>query len=206
VGTTWLVELLAPFAGDPLLAGVFGSQVPRPRCNPATSRDVAELFSRPPPGFFSNVCSAVRRSALERVPFRDVDYAEDRAFAADAAAVGLRIAYAPAARVLHSHDLRLGAYFRRMFDEARGVRQVGGRTRTGAVWLLAATARGTLKDWRFVAGNREYSAGAKLRWVVTVPMYNVARRLAIWLAGRSLPGRAVRFLSLDTRRREIAAG
>lgn len=204
-GPSWLARLVGPLLEDPSLAGVFARQRPRPGCGPAAAREVMQTFrTSPPPGFFSNVCSAIHQRALERVPFRDIDYAEDRAFATDVAEAGLRTAYAPAAVVLHSHDLDLGAYFRRMYDEARGVRETVGKPRTGVLWLAAATARGTLQDWLFVAGNDDYSFAAKARWAAMAPLYNVARRLAIWLAGRSLPGRLADFLSLEARRRRVA--
>ena len=205
VGTTWLSELVAPFEYDPTLAGVFARQVPRPGCGPTTSREVAGVFRDPPPGFFSNVCSAIRRDVLRAIPFRDVDYAEDRGFAADAAGAGLRTGYVPEAQVLHSHDLALGPYFRRMYDEAAGLRAVDPSSRTKPVlWLLAATARGTVLDWAFVATNRDYTFAGKVRHAARVPAYNVARRLAIWLAGRPLSARARSLLSLESQRRRVA--
>lgn len=204
IGPSWLAELLAPFASDPNLAGVFARQVPRPGCSPAGSREVAEAFRDPPPGFFSNVCSAVRKSVLEVIAFRDVDYAEDQAFATDVRAAGYTVAYARAAAVHHSHDLHLGAYFRRMYDEAAGLRAIGRTPRTGPVWLMAATAAGIVKDWRFVASDPGYGMAERVGWVLRVPAYNMARRLAIWLGARDLPPRASAFLSLDTRRRVAA--
>lgn len=207
IGDTWLMELMAPLMQDPSLAGVFARQVPRPGCGPTAAREVTQVFCvDPPPGFFSNVCSAVRRTVLERVPFRDLDYAEDRAFAADASAAGLRVTYAPNAAVLHSHDLPVGGYFRRMYDEARGMTAVGTPPRTGLVWLAGATVRGTARDWAFVASHPGYAPAGKLAWAVRVPAYNVARRLAIWLAGRQLPGRLARGLSLEARHRRAAVG
>ena len=208
VGRSWLASLVAPFHEDAALAGVFARQVPRPGCGPAGAREVEIVFRRPPPGFFSNVCSAIRRSVLAQVPFRDVEYAEDRAFAADAQAAGFTVAYVPQAAVWHSHDLRLGDYFRRMYDEARGVAGAGGRRpRTGAFWLLGATGLGTLRDWRFIMRSDTYSLPEKARWLATAPAYNASRRVAIWLAGRKrLPGGLARTVSLDARRRRTARG
>ncbi len=205
VGPSWLARLVEPLLEDPSLAGVFARQRPRPGCTPAAAREVARTFDTAPPhGFFSNVCSAVPRRVLESVPFRDLEYAEDRAFAADAASAGLRVAYVPEAEVMHSHDLALGSYFRRMYDEASGVRRVDASTNRGFVWLLAATVHGTVSDWIFVAFNDDYSIPAKLGWAAKVPLYNVARRLAIWLAGRQLPRRLSAHLSLDAQRRRVA--
>lgn len=204
---SWLRHLVEPVLDDGTVAGVFARQKPRSGCRPTAAREVLRTFEgAPPAGFFSNVCSAIRKDVLQQIPFRDVDYSEDRAFASDAAARGLRIVYVPAAEVLHSHDLPLRQYFRRMFDEAAGIRRAGGTTPRSALLLAAAAAYGSLQDWVFVATSPDYSLPTRLRWGAQVPLYNVARRLAIWLAARDLPDRMARVLSLDVRRRKAAAG
>lgn len=204
--STWLVHLLTPFEGDPTLGAVFGRQQPRPGCGPAGSREVLQVFRAPPPGFFSNVCAAVRATTLAHVPFRDIGYAEDQVFATDATAAGWQLAYASDAIVWHSHDLALGAYMRRMFDEAKGLRSLASTepTSRGVVWLAAAAVHGTFRDWHFVATNHQYRPVDKIRWAWKVPAYNLARRLAIWLAARPLPGPVSGFLSLDAHRRRAA--
>jgi len=204
---SWLRHLVSPLLDDGTLAGVFARQKPRPGCRPTASREIVRTFrAAPPEGFFSNVCSAIRKEVLAQIPFRDVDYSEDRAFASDAADRGLRTAYVSEAEVLHSHDLALPEYFRRMYDEAAGLRRAGGTIPRRILWLAAAAAYGTLQDWVFVATNPNYSLLTKIRWGAEVPLYNVARRLAIWLAARELPERMARALSLDVRRRRAATG
>ena len=204
-GRRWLAELVAPLA-DARVVGAFGRQRPRPGCCPTVAREVTEVFRSPPPGFFSNVSSAVRRDALATIPFRDVDYAEDLGFAADVAAAGLRTVYASDSEVWHSHNLSLAAYFRRMYDEARGVRANDRRRlRTGVLWLGAATAVGTLRDWRFIA-SQDVPPSRKLSWALGAPAYNVARRVAIRLAACDrVPDPVAAALSLDARRRLVAA-
>ena len=213
----WLAALVGTLDADPRLAGVYGKQVPRPHCCPPVKRDVTEFFDwldtgdggmHAPEPFFSNVNSAVRRAVLETIPFRDVGYAEDRAFASDVAAAGLSTAYCPGAVVWHSHDLRLRAYLQRMYDEARGLSaSPGARTRRGVVWLAGATVRGTVKDWTFLGHDPAYRPVDKITWAARVPLYNAARRLAIWLSGfEHLPGGVEHALSLDARRRRAAGG
>ena len=209
----WLAELVAPFETDPRIAAVYGKQLPRPDCCPTVKRDVLRAFRRIGPAHgvvvedrgcsFSNVNSAVRRDALSRVPFRDVGYAEDRALAEDLHGAGLATAYAADAAVLHSHDLPLGAYFRRMYDEARGLRAAGLAARPSVLRLAAATVAGTVGDWAFVARDRDYDRSEKLSWLGRVPLYNVARRAAILLAAVDrLPASVSAALSLDARRRQ----
>lgn len=203
-GPTWLHELTRPLA-DPQVAGTYARQQPRPACCPSVKRDVIAVFQSPPPGFFSNVSSAMRRALLAQVPFRDIGYAEDQAFGSDAAAAGYRTLYVRGAVVHHSHDLALREYFRRMYDEARGVRTARGTSGPGVLWLGAAALRGTLEDWAFTVSDPCYGPAATARWLLLVPAYNAVRRLAIWLAFRpAIPPWVERRLSLERRRRAVA--
>lgn len=67
--------------------------------------------------FFSNVFSSVRRDVLEAVGGfpEDLYMFEDMLFAAKIMQRGYKIAYAPDARVIHSHDLSLLEQFKRYF-------------------------------------------------------------------------------------------
>ena len=141
----WLARLLAGFeladdvglaygpyrprAGAPAavrreLDGWFASLAPdgRPRVDRTTAprgpgrRDVLHRRQR----------RASRAAAWERVPFREVPYAEDQALALDMLRAGFAKAYVPDAAVVHSHEYATVAQFRRSFDEWRGLREVHG--------------------------------------------------------------------------------
>jgi glycosyltransferase involved in cell wall biosynthesis len=77
-------------------------------------------------GFFTDANACIARSAWERVPFREVPYAEDRVLALDMLRGGYAKAYVPAAAVVHSHDYSALEELRRAFDEWRGLREVYG--------------------------------------------------------------------------------
>jgi glycosyltransferase involved in cell wall biosynthesis len=123
---TWLAALTAPFA-DPGLAGAFARQIPRPEATALTRHylagwagssetprtlavaDAAEFARLPPTArlercTFDNVCSCIRRSVWLAHPFRPTPIAEDLAWARDVLLAGHRLAYAPEAVVIHSHD------------------------------------------------------------------------------------------------------
>jgi rhamnosyltransferase len=53
---------------------------------------------------FDNVCSCLRRAVWERHPFPETPIAEDLEWARDVLLAGWRLAYAPRAAVVHSHD------------------------------------------------------------------------------------------------------
>lgn len=206
----WLAEMLRPFDLSADVAAVFGRQVPRTDCCPTVKRDVAKVFSgfgpdtgillqrrtptladegsRTAMSFFSDVNSAVRRSAMQRIPFRDLPFAEDQAFGRDVIDAGLIKVYAPRGRVLHSHSFPLGAYFRRMVAEMRGLREsVGVSLDTPGRTHLRVVAAETLRDWRFIVRDPDYTRWDKARWLPQAPLYQVARRLAIRISSHRRP-------------------
>jgi rhamnosyltransferase len=62
---------------------------------------------------FDNVCSAVRRSVWESIPFPAVAFGEDLAWAKSALCAGHAIAYEPRAAVMHSHRRSVFHEYRR---------------------------------------------------------------------------------------------
>lgn len=127
----WLANLLQPFA-DPRVAAAYSRQVPRPDANPMEQYFLLTHF---PPGgevsrtggegapltlatvFFSNVSSAVRRSALLEHPFdEELIMSEDQQLSRDLLGAGFQVVYRPASVVLHSHNYTLATVFRRYFD------------------------------------------------------------------------------------------
>lgn len=128
-GPRWLAELVAPFA-DRRVAGSYARQRPRPGAGRLERWNLERwLAAQPEPRLsavagraafdalspvarfeacvFDNVCSALRRSVWREIPFRPTAIAEDLAWAREVLLAGHRIAYAPAAVVVHSHHRSL---------------------------------------------------------------------------------------------------
>lgn len=124
---TWLAALTAPLVGDDRLAGTFARQLPRPDAGPITRWSLARwaasseiprthavesraAFDALEPAaqlercIFDNVCSCIRRSVWYRQPFVSTPIAEDLEWAKAVLLAGHRLAYVPAAAVIHSHD------------------------------------------------------------------------------------------------------
>ncbi|HYD71243.1 glycosyltransferase family 2 protein [Azospirillum sp.] len=146
----WLAELLAPFDTDPTIAGVFGRHAAHAGADPFTRRDLDAFFDGLAAGpavvrvddparwrrdavwrrklaYFSNNNSALRRSVWERIPFPDVEFAEDQAWARKALEAGYATAYADRALVFHSHAYGFSERLTRCFDEAAALRALDGR-------------------------------------------------------------------------------
>jgi len=207
-GPHWLAELVRPMRVDPQVACVYGRQIPRAGCFPLLKYEINGVFAAAgaPYGitivdgswlrddkealarasFYSDVNSAARTSVLrDRVPYRDVEYAEDQLFGRDILEAGLRKAYAPSATVVHSNDLNLGEYRRRIVDEGVGLRRAGfPYPRIGWVTVARRVVRGSLGDAVRIARDRDYGPLAKVGWWTVTPWYHVAKWRGMRLASR----------------------
>jgi rhamnosyltransferase len=143
VDADWLANLVAPFAQDARIAGVFGRHAAWPDADPFTRRDLdghfagflahplvldretdaaryaSDLGWRQLLHFFSDNNACLRRSVWEAIPYPDVEFAEDQVWARTIIEHGWRKAYAPDAVVYHSHDYGVFERLQRAFDEAR---------------------------------------------------------------------------------------
>lgn len=132
----WLSKMIAGFSYGDKVGGVLGRQKPRPDCFPAQKLEIDRAFgSQGLPDqysvfdssfpnqkfarFYSDVCSAAPRDLLlGPLPYRPVNYAEDQAFGIDLIENGYQKVFAGPAVVIHSNDVRLRDYARRMSDES----------------------------------------------------------------------------------------
>jgi rhamnosyltransferase len=120
----WLSKLTSHFS-DPKVAGVFGRQVPRQDAYPMER--FYRHFCYPPetailslrserifpriPIYFSNVNSAIRRSAWEEIKLPEILVSEDLEWARRALISGYKIVYDSQAAVFHSHKRSLKGCF-----------------------------------------------------------------------------------------------
>jgi GT2 family glycosyltransferase len=152
-------------------------------------------------GFFTDANACLARAAWERVPFREVPYAEDRVLAIDMLRAGWAKAYLPDAVVVHSHDYTTLQELRRCFDEWRSLLEIYGWREPAAPLALARKLRGELAATRDAA-EREGLAGASRRATLAAASRHHAVRLAGALLGSRadrLPAPVRRELSSDHR-------
>jgi GT2 family glycosyltransferase len=152
-------------------------------------------------GFFTDANACLSRAAWERVPFREVAYAEDRVLAIDMLRAGYAKAYVPAAAVLHSHAYTTAEQLRRCFDEWRGLREVYGWREPASPGRLLGQLRGDLGQARRELARAHLPAAARASALAAVSRHNVVRQVGALLGSRAdlLPGRARRALSLERR-------
>lgn len=222
----WLEQLLGGFALAPDVGIVYGPYRPREGASAAVRIELERWFASLSPdgtpqverldererslparrligrrGFFTDANACVACAAWERVPFREVPYAEDRVLAIDMLRAGYAKAFVPAAAVLHSHDYTALEYLRRCFDEWRGLREVYG-------WREPADPRALLRALRGALGaaRRESIASAvaprqRRATLLAVGAHHVVRTAGALLGSRAdaLPPWLRRELSLERR-------
>lgn len=134
----WLAALVEPLQRDQRVAGSFARQVPRPDASGISRESLArwvaagteprtvaidpdQLQTMSPVErlyhcAFDNVCACIRREVWHSHPFRATAIGEDIAWAHEVLLAGHRLAFAPGAVVVHSHDRSLRYEFRRTRD------------------------------------------------------------------------------------------
>jgi rhamnosyltransferase len=208
----WLEQLLAAFALADDVAIAYGPYRARPEASLAVRLELERWFRSLAPdgspqierlgehernspalellgprGFFTDANSCVAREAWERVPFREVSYAEDRALAIDMLRAGYAKAYIPAAAVLHSHELSAVAQVRRAFDEWRALREVYGWREPATPAHLASRLRGEL-----AYASRELARAGVAPARRIAPLAGVGLHHSLRLTGALLGSRGAR--------------
>jgi GT2 family glycosyltransferase len=110
---------------------------------------------------FNNVASAIRRSVFRELPFPDVAFGEDFAWAARALTAGWRIAYTPEAVVEHAHRYGPRTAFKRYRVDALFHREAHG-------WLLRPSLASVLRGWLYEL-RADVRAAAADGWLGHVP-------------------------------------
>jgi GT2 family glycosyltransferase len=146
-------------------------------------------------GFFTDANACIARSAWQRIPFREVPYAEDRVLAIDMLRAGYAKAFVPQAAVVHSHAYSAGRQLRRSFDEWRGLREVYGWREPASPGYLLRRLRGALGQARTALAAERIPRAERTRALVGVTRHQLAT-----LAGALLGSRAERLAPAARRR------
>ena len=143
----WLRNLVLKMELQPDIAGAFGRHRAFESCDPFTADELERHFDHfkslscvqsledkeryaKDPGyrqllhFFSNNNSCLRRSVWEKIPFPNVNFAEDQAWAQKIIEAGYSKVYADDAVVYHSHSFNTVETFRRAFDESKAMKEL----------------------------------------------------------------------------------
>ncbi len=225
-GERWLECMLGGFELDKDVAIVYGPYRPRPDAPPQVRAQLDSWFASLSPdgderverlgpqeragpvldlmgrrGFFTDANACLARATWERVPFREVAYAEDRVLAIDMLRAGYAKAFVPEAAVLHSHNYSSLQDLRRCFDEWRGLREVYGWREPVSPAHLIRGLRGELRRAHEGMIAEAVPADDRRATLAAVGRHHVVCRAGALLGSRAdrLPASARRRLSLEGR-------
>jgi rhamnosyltransferase len=213
----WLARLLEGFEVADDVGLVFGRYRARPGTSVMVRRELDGWFNSlalevrglPDPYeadatrhlFFTDANGCVARAAWERVPFKEVPYAEDQRLARDMLAAGYAKVFRPDAAVIHSHDYSPFDHLRRSFDEWRGLREVQAISAPVPTRYLALGVQRAVRD-DVALGRREGQVGsAALRLGGLSLIHHALRGVGATLGSRAdrLPSCVRRACSLERR-------
>lgn len=220
-GPGWLDAIVDGFALADDVALVFGPQLPRPEHSHFVKRELLDhfkiwdrdgkpLLQRIEPGaagaaeyqthsgdysFFSDVNGAVAKWAWERVPYREVPYAEDQLLGREMIEAGFAKVFNPAMSVIHSHDYSAWKFMKRYFDEYRGIREVLGYRPPFGIRSSIRTVLGLTRTDRYYLRSLDIYG-----WPLFTATLRSLRHHTLRIVGQTLGGRADRLPRGLTRR------
>ncbi len=223
----WLERLLGGFALGGDVAIVYGPYRPRPDASPAVRIELESWFASLAPdgsahvdrldererdalaaaeligrrGFFTDANACIARAAWERIPFREVSYAEDRVLALDMLRGGYAKAFVPQAAVIHSHAYSTTQQLRRSFDEWRGLREIYGWREPASPRYLLSRLRGALGQARRELVREGAPSSRRVATLAAVAAHQLASLSGALLGSRAdrLPTSVRRRISLEGR-------
>lgn len=197
-----LARLCAAF-DDPSVAGATARVLPHDDDDPLTRRTVlwapeaseeervvgldelphgADVAQRTDLLRFNNVASAIRASVFETIPFPEVPFGEDAAWALEAVTAGHRIAYVPESVVLHAHRYTPRGAFRRYRTDAEFLRRMHGlRVRPSLVSLVRGVLYEVKSDLGFLASA---PGPGRLAGLIRSPLLRSAQVLGQYVGSR----------------------
>lgn len=144
----WLSNLVRPMREDSEVAGVFSRHEAHHGADPFVTSELKEHFRgladfpvvqitdrseydanlglQQVYHFYSDNASALRRTVWEKIPYPDVQFAEDQIWAKTIVEAGYKKAFAEDSLVRHSHAFGPWETLRRSFDESRAFHKLFG--------------------------------------------------------------------------------
>lgn len=204
---TWLENFIDAMKSDPEIVGGFGIHYPYPDCNVFDARmlklhfegfgldntvyklEDKERYDREEGyrhllAFFSDNNSCLRRSVWEKYPYPDVNFAEDQIWARQMIELGFKKLYCPHAPVYHSHNFPLNTYFKRYYDEYKGLYELHGYSMVkNILGIFTGSIRLTGSEIKYLR-TLPIGRKAKIKWAWYSMWRNFYRFLGGYIGGR----------------------
>lgn len=205
----WLQNIVSVVDNNEECAGAFGVHYAYNGCNILDKRDLKNHFLRfgdkdiyfslnsenitlyendmgyrAYMDFYSDNNSCMRRSVWNKIPYDDVNFAEDQIWAAKILGLGYQKGYCPSAPVYHSHDYPLSTYFCRYYDEFKSLYKIQRfQLVPRAMYIPKYLIKQILVDIRFIIKNEfNLSVSENFYWIYYVIVRNFFRYVSSWIA------------------------
>lgn len=123
---------------------------------------------------FDNVCSAIRRSVWQAIPFRANEFGEDIDWAQQILEAGWKIAYSPSSYVIHSHRRSFKyEYDRNRLCHRKLYQQFGITAVPSWKQVIISTFISIGLDWKYALRNED-QIGMLIKMLIGVPFISFA--------------------------------
>ena len=210
INKDWLKNMVQPFLENENVAGVFGRHQAYEDADIFVSLELNQhfdRFNRTPPityfkiedfnaynadknlqmfyCFFSDNNAMLRKSVWDKIPYEDVNFAEDQKWAKAILEKGYIKAYTDQAIVYHSHNYTMVEVFRRSFEEAFSFQ-------INFQHLIVSSLKELIKivllknrnDYLILFHSKEKRFSNKLFQLFYRPMYNLLRYSGYFLGSQ----------------------
>ncbi len=172
--THWLEEIIKPFSISKEIVGVFSKHLPYDDCDIFEKYNLETHFNNFGQGtiiyqmddkqrykddegyrhllcFYSDNSSAMRKSVWEKIPYDDVDFAEDQLWAKKIIELGYSKAYTSSAIVYHSHNYSFKEMMKRSYDDHKGLFKIYRYIPVKSFFILPAhIIKHTYNDYKYL--------------------------------------------------------
>lgn len=200
----WLKEMIKPFMLYKEVVGVFAKHIPYDECDIFEKENLRRHFDKFGEGlilhkiedknkyeaneklrhllcFYSDNASSMRKSIWEKIPYDNVDFAEDQLWAKKIIELGYTKAYNSDAIVYHSHSYPFKELLQRSYDDFKGLYKIYGYIPVKNIFFLFFhIARATYSDFRFLQ-TQNMQIHKKLRWALFSVGKNIAKYTGAYL-------------------------
>ena len=200
----WLNELIRPFSISKEIVGVFGKHIPYDDCDIFEKHNLETHFNNFGQGsiiykmddkhrykndegyrhllcFYSDNSSSMRRTIWEKIPYDDVNFAEDQLWAKKIIELGYSKAYTSTSVVYHSHNYSFKELMKRSFDDHKGLFDIYKYIPVKSIFLLPAyIIKHTISDYKYLKTIR-IPRSEKKQWLVFSIKKNICKYIGAYL-------------------------
>jgi rhamnosyltransferase len=205
----WLNEMIKPFEISNDIVGVFAKHLPYEDCDIFEKENLNIHFNNFGQGivlykiedkkryeidegyrhllcFYSDNASAMRKDIWRKIPYEDVNFAEDQLWAKKIIELGYTKAYNSNAVVYHSHNYKFKEMLKRSYDDHKGLYEIYKYVPVRNVFLLPLyILNATYKDLKFLL-KKDLSKVKKIKWFIYSISKNIAKYTGAYLGPKKL--------------------